>query len=287
MTEIAPEPVTRRLVDGVSLVTIDNPPVNVLSAAVRAGLLAAVRDADADPASIATVIACAGRTFVAGADVREFGRPPIDPALPVVLAAIETARRPVVAALHGTALGGGFEVALACAGRIARVDAKVGLPEIRLGIIPGGGGTQRLPRLVGVDAALDMILSGTPIEAASALALGAIDAVVALEADLVAAAIAHARALAAAGAPMRTRDRRPPGEGDPLPRLEARRADLLARDPDEIAGLAAIEAMRIGLVEGFDAGLVEERRAFVELRDGARAAALREAFFAARRKPGA
>jgi 3-hydroxyacyl-CoA dehydrogenase len=277
------EVVSRRTVDAVAVVTIDNPPVNVLSAAVRAGLLAAVGAAEADAEVVATVIACAGRTFVAGADVREFGLPPIEPVLPVVLAAIEAATKPVVAAIHGTALGGGFELALACHGRLARADARVGLPEINLGVIPGGGGTQRFPRLVGVERALDLILSGRPIEAATARDWGALDAIVEADGDLVAAAIALARALSVDEmAPRPARDRDPPGEGA-LAVLARRRAELLARDPDEIAGLAAIEAMRVGLADGFAAGLVEERRAFLALRDGPRAAAKREAFFAARR----
>lgn len=277
--------VSRRTVEAVAVVTIDNPPVNVLSAAVRAGLLAAIRAAEADPDVVATVIACAGRTFVAGADVREFGHPPIDPALPVVLEAIETAEKPVVAALHGTALGGGFEVALACRARIARADARVGLPEINLGVIPGGGGTQRFPRLVGVDRALDVVLSGRPIDASTACDWGAIDAIVGEDRDLLAAAIALARAAATGGgAAQRTRDRPLPPEAA-VATLDRRREALLAEDPDEIAGLAAIEAMRVGVVDGFDAGLAAERRAFLSLRDGPRAAAKREAFFAARRKP--
>ncbi len=280
----ATEVVTRVTRDGVAVVIIDNPPVNVLSATVRAGLLAAVRAAEADPAVVATVIACAGRTFIAGADVREFGRPPIDPALPIVLDAIEAAARPVVAAIHGTALGGGFEVALACRARVARAEARVGLPEINLGVIPGAGGTQRLPRLVGVERALDLVLSGMPVDATIARDWGAIDRVVDADADLVAAAVALARTLAtSADLPPPTRERTPPGDGSPA-LFDRRRAELSARDPEEIAGLAAIEAMRVGVVEGFDAGLAAERRAFLELRDGARAAAKREAFFAARHK---
>lgn len=279
------EVVRWQTIDAVAVVTIDNPPVNVLSAAVRAGLLAAIRAAEADDGMIATVIACAGRTFVAGADVREFGLPPIDPVLAVVLEAIESAAKPVVAALHGTALGGGFELALACRARVARADARVGLPEINLGVIPGGGGTQRFPRLVGIERALDVVLSGKPIDAETACAWGAIDALVGEDGDLVAAAIALARAAASGDARRpRPRDRALPRE-EALAVLDRRRAALLAEDPDEIAGLAAIEAMRVGVIEGFEAGLAAERRAFLSLRDGARASAKREAFFASRRKP--
>ena len=273
----------------VAILTIDNPPVNALSAAVRGGLLDGIRRAEADPVVAATVIVCAGRTFVAGADIREFGKPPIDPALPVVLAAIETAVKPVIAAIHGTALGGGFELALACHRRVALASAHVGLPEIRLGVIPGGGGTQRLPRLVGVERALDMILSGEPIDAATAAATGAIDEVVPEGRDLRVVALAHARTAVAVGAAItRARDREAtPHRIDGVVACSLRRAALLGADPDEIAGLAAIDAMATGLRDGFDAGLAAERAAFVALRDGERAAAKREAFFASRRKPSA
>jgi len=288
--DVLPPPLVASSRDGaVAILTIDNPPVNALSAAVRGGLLGGIRRAEADPTIAATVIGCAGRTFVAGADIREFGKPPIDPALPAVLEAIENAVKPVVAAIHGTALGGGFELALACHRRIALTSARVGLPEIRLGVIPGGGGTQRLPRLVGVEHALDMILSGEAVGADIACAWGAIDGVVADGADLLEAAVAHARAMIATEAPaLRTRDRdaalRRAGSSA---LLAARHAALAAADPDEVAGLSAIEVMAIGLEHGFDAGLSAERAAFVALRDSPRAAAKREAFFAARRKPSA
>ena len=286
--DVLPPPVVAYArIDAVAVLTVDNPPVNALSAAVRGGLLDGIRRAEADPSVAATVIVCAGRTFVAGADIREFGKPPVDPALPVVLEAIENAVKPVVAALHGTALGGGFELALACHRRIALASARVGLPEIRLGVIPGGGGTQRLPRLVGLERAVEVILSGEPVGAEVACAWGAIDEVVADGADLLRAAVAHGRAMVAAEAPaVRTRDRDAAlrrGGGPAL--LAARHAALAAADPDEVAGLAAIEAMAIGLENGFDAGLAAERAAFVALRDSPRAAAKREAFFAARRKP--
>ena len=282
-----PAAVTFSRAGAVALLTVDNPPVNALSAAVRAGLLDGIRRAEADPAVAATAITCAGRTFVAGADIREFGRPPIDPALPEVLAAIENAVKPVVAALHGTALGGGFELALACHRRMALASARVGLPEIRLGVIPGGGGTQRLPRLVGVERALDMILSGEPVGAEIAAAWGAVDEIVAEGGDLLAAALAHARRMIADDSPaVRTRDRDAAlRRGGGPAYLADRHAALAAADPNEVAGLAAIEAMAIGLEQGFDAGLAAERAAFVALRDSPRAAAKREAFFAARRRP--
>jgi len=275
-------------VDGmVAVLSVDNPPVNALSAVVRAGLLSGLRDALADPTVAAIVLRCAGRTFVAGADIREFGKPAIPPPLAEVLAAVETATKPVVAAIHGTALGGGLELALACHARVALASARVGLPEIRLGVIPGGGGTQRLPRLIGVDRALDMILSGDPIDATTAHAWGAVDRLVADGEDLLAAALAEARDRATADLPPpRARDREAtPHRIDAVVACAARRAALLAADPDEVAGIAAIDAMAIGLTDGFEAGLAAERAAFLVLHDSRRAAEKREAFFAARRKP--
>ena len=149
-------------------VTADNPPVNALSAQVRAGLADAMAQASADDAVRAVVIRAAGRTFFAGADITEFGKPPMEPSLPAVIDAIEQCGKPVVAAIHGTALGGGLEVALGCHYRIAAASAKLGLPEVKLGLLPGAGGTQRLPRVVGVAQALPMIVTGAPIAAAKA-----------------------------------------------------------------------------------------------------------------------
>jgi len=146
-------------IDGVAVISVNHPPVNALSQAVRTGLLEAVARADADPSVRAIVILCQGRTFIAGADMTEFDRAPQPPHLPELTQRIEDAGKPVVAALHGTALGGGFEIALACHYRIATPDVKVGLPEVKLGLMPGAGGTQRLPRLVGFARALAMITS--------------------------------------------------------------------------------------------------------------------------------
>ena len=157
------------------MVTINSPPVNALSQAVRDGLKRGVEAAEANGAVKAIVIICGGRTFIAGADISEFGKPPAPPYLPDVLDRIENASKPVVAAMHGTALGGGFEVALTAHYRIAVPSAKCGLPEIKLGLIPGAGGTQRLPRLIGVEKALDVILSGTPFGAREAKEWGVVD----------------------------------------------------------------------------------------------------------------
>jgi 3-hydroxyacyl-CoA dehydrogenase len=173
------------------LITVNNPPVNALSQAVRVGLKDAVMQGCADRAVAAMVILCEGKTFIAGADVREFNRPPEPPHLPDVIQAIEDSPKPVIAAIHGTALGGGFEVALGCHFRVAAPSAKVGLPEVKLGLIPGAGGTQRLPRLLGVEAALKLISEGNPISAEKAKALGAIDEII--EGELKAGAAAFAQ----------------------------------------------------------------------------------------------
>src|SRR5690606_6500130 len=150
----------------IALITVNNPPVNALGQAVREGLLRAFQRAEADQQVRFVALACEGSTWIAGADISEVGTPPQPPSLPEAIEVIEGCYKPSVAVIHGTALGGGLEVALGCHYRIARKDAKVGLPEVKLGLLPGAGGTQRLPRLAGVEKALDMIVSGTPIGAA-------------------------------------------------------------------------------------------------------------------------
>ena len=194
-------PVTLSKRDEIALISIDNPPVNAISQAVRAGLLDTVTSALADADIRAIVISCVGKTFIAGADVKEFSRPPLPPHLGDVIRIIQDSPKPIIAAIHGTALGGGFEVALGCHFRIAVSTAKVGLPEVTLGLLPGAGGTQRLPRLIGVEAALDMITSGKPISAQKALQLGVIDEIAAGE--LVDAAVTLAKLVVAEGRPIR------------------------------------------------------------------------------------
>src|SRR5712691_11797633 len=162
----------------VAVLTVNNPPVNALSQHVRQGLRDGVQQAIADAGVGAIVITCAGRTFIAGADITEFGKPPQAPPLHEVLDLIESSPKPVVAAVHGTALGGGLEVTLACHYRVGVKDARFGLPEVKLGLLPGAGGTQRLPRVVGVEKALSMMVSGDPIRAEEALKHGLIDEIV-------------------------------------------------------------------------------------------------------------
>jgi 3-hydroxyacyl-CoA dehydrogenase len=173
----------------VAIITVDNPPVNAMSQAVRAGLQDAMKQAFAED-NKAIVLNCAGRTFIAGADISEFGKPPADPSLPDLLRLVESSPVPVIAAIHGTALGGGLETAMSCHYRIASPSAKLGLPEVSLGLLPGAGGTQLTPRLIGVEAALGLMTSGKPISSAQALKAGLLDHIA--EGDLLEAALAFA-----------------------------------------------------------------------------------------------
>src|SRR3712207_5829554 len=176
-TRINPVVELRR--DGeIGVIAVDSPPVNALSAAVREGIVEGIRKAESDPSIKAVVLHCEGRTFFAGADISEFGKPPKHPILPEVVDIVEAAAKPVVAALHATALGGGLETPLACHYRVAVPSAKCGFPEVKLGLLPGAGGTQRLPRLVGPERALEMVTSGSPISAKAAKEMGIVDELV-------------------------------------------------------------------------------------------------------------
>ena len=262
----------------IAVVTVDNPPVNALKHEVRAGLAEALRQTRDDPAITAVVIACAGRTFFAGADITEFGKPPQAPGLGEVIAAIEAMPKPVVAAVHGTALGGGFELALACHFRVAIAGARVGLPEVKLGLLPGAGGTQRLPRLIGPEKALKMIVTGDPIEAREALANGIVDEIV--EGDLTTGTIAFARRVAAENRPLRlVRDREDKlsaeGFADAAETLTRR---LRGRE----APAACVEAVRNAIVLPFEEGLKREGELFRKLGAGDQSKAQRHVFFAER-----
>jgi 3-hydroxyacyl-CoA dehydrogenase len=262
----------------VAVVSTDNPPVNALKHEVRAGLTQALAQARDDGAIKAVVIACAGRTFFAGADITEFGKPPQAPSLHDVIAAIEALPKPVVAALHGTALGGGFELALACHFRVAVPGARVGLPEVKLGLLPGAGGTQRLPRLVGPEKALQMIVTGEPIGAAEARENGIIDQIV--DGDLTAAAIDFARRIVREGRPLRlVRDREEKliGEGF-ADAAEALTRRLRGRE----APAACVEAVRNAIVLPFEDGLKREAELFRKLVAAHKSTAPRNIFFAAR-----
>ena len=261
----------------VAIVTIDNPPVNATGQTVRAGLVRAAQAIADDPEIHGAVLVCAGRTFVAGADIGEFGKPPVAPSLRDVLASIEGLAKPVVALLHGTALGGGLELALSCHYRLIDPAGALGLPEVTLGIIPGAGGTQRLPRLIGAGPALDLITTGRHVAAAEALRLGIVDAVT--SGDRLAFAILFLRERLAW--PLRRLSDRP------FPSLEAAdiataRAAVAKKFPGQTAPVRAIDVVTGSAGLDFTAGLALEHTAFEDLRGSAQAEALRHVFFAER-----
>jgi 3-hydroxyacyl-CoA dehydrogenase len=274
------DPVRIEFDGDIAVVTADNPPVNALSHAVRAGLQAAFEEAAASGCR-AIVLHCAGRTFFAGADISEFGKPPADPWLPAVLGAIESSEVPVIAAIHGTALGGGLETAMACHYRIATADAKLGLPEVLLGLLPGAGGTQWAPRLIGVQAALDLMISGKPIPAGRALEAGLVDRIA--DGDLPDAAKGYARELIEAGAePRRTSDLTVNTSGI-TDEFFASMRDSVAR---KTRGLPApqriIDCVEDAVKLDIQAAAENERRRFMELMNSPESAGLRHAFFAER-----
>ncbi|NYH24376.1 3-hydroxyacyl-CoA dehydrogenase NAD-binding domain-containing protein [Paraburkholderia bryophila] len=275
--------VTHAVRGKVLLVTIDHAPVNALSADVRRGLANAIDAADADPAVEAVLIVGAGRNFIAGADIREFGKPPVPPSLPDVCNRIEACTKPVVAAIHGAALGGGLEVALAAHYRIAVDGAKLGLPEVQLGLLPGAGGTQRTPRLIGAAAALDLILSGRHASAQEALALGLVDRVGSSD-DLLAEALAYTQELLATHAPVRrTRDATALADrATSLAAVAAARADTAKKSRGLFSPLKIVDAVEAAIEQPFDEGLRIERKLFLECIDSPQRAGLIHAFFAER-----
>jgi 3-hydroxyacyl-CoA dehydrogenase len=265
----------------VAVISFVNPPVNGLSQAVRAGISAAVERAQADSAVRAIVLTGAAGLFSGGADIREFGTPAsmADPTLRQLIHQVETSAKPVVAAIAGSCLGGGLELALAAHYRVASADAKLGLPEVKLGLLPGAGGTQRLPRLVGVETAIDMIVSGEPV-AAAGLANMALLAHVVDGNPLAGAVELAASAPVATRPPPRTRDI-PLNEPNLTPLCEAARARLNTQRPLLPAPLRAVDAIEAA-GKPFDEGLAIERRAFLELMETPESKGLRHAFFAER-----
>jgi 3-hydroxyacyl-CoA dehydrogenase len=271
-------PVSYQLVDDVGVISVDNPPVNALSHAVRQGIHDAIATAQQD-ASKVVLIVCAGRTFIAGADITEFGKPPKEPHLPDLCNTIEASSKPVVAALHGTALGGGLEVALSCHYRCAVPGAKVGLPEVKLGLLPGAGGTQRLPRLIGASAALELMVSGNPVDVARAADLGLIDRIV--DGEPGDAGLAWCRELAAIDADQR-RTSELPVEKIPTGALEEYRSSLAQRARGQIAPQKIVDCVEAALTRPFAEGLQIEREKFLECMQSQQSAALRHMFFAER-----
>ncbi|MEX0962511.1 MAG: 3-hydroxyacyl-CoA dehydrogenase NAD-binding domain-containing protein [Pseudohongiellaceae bacterium] len=273
--------VSYEIVGNVGVITVNSPPVNALSQAVREGILNAVKASQADD-SEAVVLHCDGRTFIAGADITEFGKPPMEPGLPEVLSAIENSKKPVIAAIHGTALGGGFEVALACHYRCAIASAQVGLPEVKLGLLPGAGGTQRVPRVAGVQAALDMITSGNPIAATKAKSMGLLDEIVEGD-DLRGAAVQYAADLVEAGAPLkRIRDITIDKSTIEPGFFEAARKKLALRARGQIAPDKIVSCIEAAVNLPMDQGLERERELFRELVTSPESAAMRHIFFAER-----
>jgi len=267
----------------VAVFTVDNPPVNALSQHVRKGLHDGIKQAIGDRAVQAIVIVCSGRTFIAGADITEFGKPPMEPGLHSVLDLIESSPKPVVSAIHGTALGGGLEVTLACHYRVGAKGARFGLPEVKLGILPGAGGTQRLPRVVGPQKALQMIVSGDPIGADEALKVGLIDEIV--DGDLTAAGVAFAEKALNEKRPLRKirdlDDKIAPARGKPEIFAEFRKS--VAR---QTRGFRApencIKAVEAAVNLPFAEGIRRERELFVELLNSPESKAQRYFFFAER-----
>lgn len=270
--------------DGIAIITLNSPPVNALSHAVRDGIVQSMKKAVADSAVQAVVLICEGRTFIAGADITEFGKPPQAPSLHDVEDSVEDAPKPVVAAIHGTALGGGLEVALCCHYRVAVPAAKCGLPEVHLGLLPGAGGTQRLPRIVGPEQALEMVTSGKHVDARSAHAAGLIDELVP-EGGLRAGAIAYARKVVAENRPLKK-------VRDLNAKVEAARgkpeifAAFRKANARKFRGFLApeynIRCIEAAVNQPFDEGLKIERKLFVELMGGTQSAAQRYVFFAER-----
>ena len=286
MATVTEDPTTKSPISShrhgdVLIVLSNNPPVNALGAAVRQGLVAAIEEAEADDAVKAVVIACEGQTFFAGADITEFGKPPVMPWLPTVVDRIEACTKPVVAAIHGTALGGGLEVALGCHYRVALPSAKLGTPEVKLGLLPGAGGTQRLPRVAGVRKALEMCATGNPIGAKDAFDCGLVDRLT--EDDLIPHAVGYAEEV---------RDVRP------LPKSSERQYKINECDPSVFedfrkenarkfrgfeAPEANIRAVEFACKKPYEEGVIEERKLFMELMSGTQSRAQQYFFFAERK----
>ncbi|WP_312529632.1 3-hydroxyacyl-CoA dehydrogenase NAD-binding domain-containing protein [Comamonas sp.] len=268
----------------VLVVTIQNPPVNALSQAVRQGLADAVAQARSDAQVQAILLVGSGKAFIAGADIREFGKPAMPPSLPDVLVQLENSDKIVVAAIHGPALGGGLEVALSCHYRLAVSGAKLGLPEVQLGLLPGAGGTQRTPRLIGVKAALDLMLSGRHASAQEALAMGLVDKVEPAGSDARTAGLAYANALLAQNAPVR-RTREATALADKAAsqaELDAAKAESAKKSRGLFSPGKIIECVQGALDLPFEQGMQNERKLFVQCLESPQRAGLIHAFFAER-----
>jgi 3-hydroxyacyl-CoA dehydrogenase len=282
MTQIN-EKISTRIDGDIGFIVSNNPPVNALGIAVRSGIVAALQALNAEPAIRAIVLYCEGRTFFAGADITEFGKPRVSPTLQDVIAVLESSPKPVIAAIHGTALGGGLEVALGCPFRVAVPAARMGLPEINLGIFAGGGGTQRLSRLVGPEKALEFVLSGKPVNARQALELGIVDAVADGEPTVVGAAFAR-RVIdeQIPVVPVRDRDDRLAATRADPSAFDALAKKLTARTKGQLAPSANVDSVRRSFTMGIDEALAIDAVSNRELMEGSQSRALRHLFFAER-----
>ncbi|HEV8389894.1 MAG TPA: 3-hydroxyacyl-CoA dehydrogenase NAD-binding domain-containing protein [Dongiaceae bacterium] len=275
-------PVTVTVEAGIAWVAIDNPPVNALSRAVREGLIAAIEQVDSDAAVRAAILVGEGRTFIAGADITEFDKPPTEPILPDIVKRLERSGKPWIAAIHGAALGGGLEVALGCHYRTAAASARLGCPEVQLGLIPGAGGTVRLPRLIAPKHAVGLVSGGKPVSAAQAADWGLVDQVV--DGDLRAAALKFAREVAGRPLPQPLAERAPTGRLEPA-EWDSILADARQKARGQIAPVVAVEAARDATELPADQALVLERKRFLELREGEQSKALRYIFLAEKSVP--
>ena len=277
-----PATVSYEVTDGIAVITIDNPPVNAMSAAVRKGCWEALDRLAADDTARAAVLICAGRTFIAGADITEFDKPIVDPWLPDVVEKLEASDKLIVAAIHGTALGGGLETAMGCHYRCALPSARVGLPEVHLGLLPGATGTQRLPRLAGARKALDMMTSGRQVSAREALETGIIEKLI--EGDLRAGAIAWARGLLDGGAPLKRVSQL--GIHDAADMDDEFYADYEQQLAGKARGFFApfriLECVRTAVNESYPDAFRTERRLFNECKESPHSRAQRHLFFAER-----
>ena len=274
-----PSVVSYQQQDQLGIIRINNPPVNAISHAVRAGLMESLDRARASQIK-ALLILCRGRTFIAGADISELGKAPQPPHLPDVISAIENFPKPVVAALHGNTLGGGLEVALAAHYRCATPTTKLGLPEVKLGLLPGAGGTQRLPRVVGVEAALDMMTGGSPILASAAHDLGLVDKL--LEGDLESGAIDYCTQLIADQAPVRPTAALQVERPSSPDYFDDYRKRIARKSRGQIAPNFIVELVELATHTEVDEGQVRERERFIECRNSPQSSAMRHVFFAER-----
>jgi 3-hydroxyacyl-CoA dehydrogenase len=266
----------------VGIIWVNNPPVNAISVGVRVAIIDGVTKLAQDPEINVGVLACEGRTFMAGADITEFGKPPLSPGLHEALRTLEYSAKPIVAAIFGTALGGGLEVALACHYRVAVATAKVGLPEVKLGILPGAGGTQRLPRLIGIEAALDMIVSGDPIGAGQAAKAGVIDKLI--DGELVEGAVRYAKDLAAQKAPPRKiRDINIDASKLPAGFFDAARNRIAREKRNLFSPQRIVDALEAAATLPFDQGMARERELAIQCMQNSQAKALQHVFFAERK----